>query len=107
MQRDDPENSLLYRKLEVHVPFKHSAGPSKGEELNVQYRVFIRFVWRSKSCILLRPDLPAEGRQVLGQITDQVIELKQSARMISGSRSLIRFADAASVACFNFRSSSR
>jgi len=77
MQRDDPENALLYRKLEVHIPSKHPAGPSKGEELKVQYRFFVRFVWWSKSYILLRPDLPAKGRQVPGQITDQVIEFKQ------------------------------
>jgi hypothetical protein len=77
VQRDDPEVLPLYRELEIHPAAKDIADPSEGEELRSENPLLIGLLRRTLALIVSRPYLLEDGRQVIGQIWNQVIQVKQ------------------------------
>ncbi len=53
------------------------ADPSEGEELRSENPLLIGLLRRTLALIVSRPDLLEDGRQVIGQIWNQVIQVKQ------------------------------
>jgi hypothetical protein len=77
MQRHDPENLLLYCKLEIHVAPKEAAPSPERKKLRTKDALLIRPLWRTPAFIVSRPDLSEDARKVLAQIPGQVIKIEE------------------------------